>query len=132
MSQVAVIFEKYTPAVDMVVHKRAYFARMGESSFEIGYARGSRKAAMGRGPEVSSSGGAEGGKSSASRESHSIEADTTRSGEMPIYSYLLTLFVLGTLSVTLDLDVKLCGQVSLGTEELGFAAVLVYTILTRK
>ena len=57
MSQVAVIFEKYTPAVDMVVHKRAYFARMGESSFEIGYARGSRKAAMGRGPEVSSSGG---------------------------------------------------------------------------
>ncbi len=51
---------------------------------------------------------------------------------MPIYSYLLTLFVLGTFSVTLDLDVKLCGQVSLGTEELCFAAVLVYTILTRK
>lgn len=47
---------------------------------------------------------------------------------MPIYSYLLT----RTLSVTLDLDVKLCGHVSLGTEELGFAAVLVYTILTRK
>ena len=46
---------------------------------------------------------------------------------MPIYSYLLTLFVLGTLSVTLDLDVKLCGQVSLGTEELCFAAVLVYS-----
>ena len=57
MSQVAVIFEKYTPAVDIVVHKRAYFTRMGESSFEIGYARGSRKAAMGRDPEVSSSGG---------------------------------------------------------------------------
>ena len=96
---------------------------------------------MGRGPEVSSSGGGGwqkfglkgvAGKSSASRESHSIEADTTRSGEMPIYSYLLTLFVLGTLFVTLDLDVKLCGHVSLGTEELGFAAVLVYTILTRK
>ena len=51
---------------------------------------------------------------------------------MPIYSYLLTLFVLGTFSVTLGLDVKLCGQVSLGTEELCFAAVLVYTILTRK
>ena len=51
---------------------------------------------------------------------------------MTIYSYLLTLFVLGTLSVTLDQDVKLCGQVSLGTEELCFAAVLVYTILTRK
>lgn len=51
---------------------------------------------------------------------------------MPIYSYLLTLFVLGILSVTLDQDVKLCGQVSLGTEELCFAAVLVYTIVTRK
>ena len=59
MSQVAVIFEKHTPAVDMVVHKRTYFARMGESesSFEIGYARSSRKAAVSRGPEVSSSGG---------------------------------------------------------------------------
>lgn len=45
----------------MVVHKRAYFTRMGESSFEIGYARGSRKAAMGRDPEVSSSGGGGGG-----------------------------------------------------------------------
>ena len=51
---------------------------------------------------------------------------------MPTNNHLLTLFVLGTLSVTLDLDVKLCGQVSLGTEELCFAAVLVYTILTRK
>ena len=50
---------------------------------------------------------------------------------MPTNNHLLTLFV-GTLSVTLDLDVKLCGQVSLGTEELCFAAVLVYTILTRK
>ena len=50
---------------------------------------------------------------------------------MPTNNHLLTLFVLGTLSVTLDLDVKLCGQVSLGTEELCFAAVLVYTILTR-
>ena len=47
-------------------------------------------------------------------------------------AHLLTLFELGTLSVTLDLDVKLCGQVSLSTEELCFAAVLVYTILTRK
>ena len=47
-------------------------------------------------------------------------------------AHLLTLFVLGTLSVTLDLDVKLCGQVSLSTEELCFAAVLVYTILTHK
>lgn len=46
--------------------------------------------------------------------------------------HLLTLFMLGALSVTLDLDVKLCGHVSLGTEELCFAAVLVYTILTRK
>lgn len=46
--------------------------------------------------------------------------------------HLLTLFVLGTFSVTLNLDVKLCCQVSLGTEELCFAAVLVYTILTRK
>ena len=51
---------------------------------------------------------------------------------MPTDNHLLTLFVLGTLSVTLDLDVKLCGQVSLSTEELCFAAVLVYTILTRK
>ena len=51
---------------------------------------------------------------------------------MPTNNHLLTLFVLGTLSVTLDLDVKLCGQVSLGTEELCFAAVLVYTILTHK
>ena len=51
---------------------------------------------------------------------------------MPIYSYLLTLFVLGTLSVTLDVSVKLNGDFSFGTEELGFAAVLVYTILTRK
>ena len=62
----------------------------------------------------------------------SVEADTTRSEEMPINNHLLTLFVLGTLSVNLDLDVKLCGQVSLSTEELCFAAVLVYTILTRK
>ena len=30
---------------------------------------------------------------------------------MPINNHLLTLFVLGTLSVNLDLDVKLCGQV---------------------
>ena len=131
MSQVAVIFEKYIPAVDMVVHKRAYFARMGESSFEIGYAPVPVRPLWAEIPK-SPARGAEGGKSSALRESHSIEADTTRSGEMPIYSYLLTLFVLGTLSVTLDQDVKLCGQVSLGTEELCFAAVLVYTILTRK
>lgn len=115
----------------MVIHKRECSARMDESSFEIGYACGTRKAAMGRGPGVFSS-EAKGGKSSASRESQSIEADTTRSGEMHIYTYLLTLFVLGTLSVTLDLDVKLCGHVSLGTEELSFAAVLVYVILTRK
>ncbi len=86
---------------------------------------------MGGGPEVFSS-EAQGGKSSASRKWHSIEADTTRNEEMPTNNHLLTLFVLGTLSVTLDLDVKLCGQVSLGTEELCFAAVLVYTILTRK
>ena len=51
---------------------------------------------------------------------------------MPINNHLLTLFVLGTLSVNLDLDVKIDGQVSLGTEELCFAAVLVYTFLTRK
>lgn len=51
---------------------------------------------------------------------------------MQIQTYLLTLFAVSTLSVTLDLDVKLCGHVSLGTEELGFAAVLVCTILTRK
>ena len=50
---------------------------------------------------------------------------------MPIHTYLLTLFVLSTLSVTLDLNVKLCGHVSLGTEELSFAAVRVYKILTR-
>ena len=51
---------------------------------------------------------------------------------MKSHAHLLTLFVLGTFSVTLDQDVKLCGQVSLGTEELCFAAVLVYTILTHK
>ena len=51
---------------------------------------------------------------------------------MPTNNHLLTLFVLGTWSVNLDLDVKLYGQVSLGTEELCFAVVLVYTILTRK
>ena len=51
---------------------------------------------------------------------------------MPTNNHLLTLFVLGTLSATLDLNVKLCGHVSLGTEELCFAAVLVYTFLTRK
>ena len=51
---------------------------------------------------------------------------------MKSHAHLLTLLVLGTLSVNLDLDVKLYGQVSLGTEELCFAAVLVYTILTRK
>ena len=62
----------------------------------------------------------------------SFEADTTRSEEMHTYNHLLTLFVLGTFSVTLDLNVKLCGHVSLGTEELCFAAVLVYTFLTRK
>ena len=47
---------------------------------------------------------------------------------MPINNHLSTLFMLGTLSVNLDLDVKLCGHVSLGTEELCFAEVLVYTV----
>ena len=51
---------------------------------------------------------------------------------MKSHAHLLTLFVLGTFSVTLDLNVKLCGHVSLGTEEICFAAVLVYTFLTRK
>ena len=45
--------------------------RIGKSSFEIGYARGSRKAAWGRGPEVFSS-EAQGGKSSASREGNPL------------------------------------------------------------
>lgn len=35
---------------------------------------------------------------------------------MHIYTYLLTLFVSGTLSVTLDSEVKLCGCILIGRE----------------
>ena len=59
--QMLKVKKKYTPAGDLVLQKRESSDRIGKSSFESGYARGSRKAALGRGPEVFSS-EAQGGK----------------------------------------------------------------------
>lgn len=45
---------------------------------------------------------------------------------------LLTLFALGTLSATLDVDVKFAGQFSFGSEELRFVLVLTLWVLIRR
>ena len=53
--QMLKVKKKYTPAGDFVFQKRKCSAGIDESSFEIGYARGFRKATVGGGPEVFSS-----------------------------------------------------------------------------